>query len=110
MIVDHFTKTQKIPKTLVKVAVSTRKVLSWIFKKNQPTNTKKTGSIKAAKKTEQVQVVDVEKQGVEHESNEMLGDKEEFDSNVSALNSLAFSLLFLVIFSCNMGIWVSIGS
>ena len=37
-------------------------------------------------------------------------EKEELDSNVAALNYLAFSLLLLFIFVLNMAIWISIGS
>ena len=47
-----------------------------------------------------------QKRRAEKEKNE----KQEFDSNVAVLNHLMFVLLLLVILSCNLGIWITIGN
>jgi hypothetical protein len=51
-----------------------------------------------------------ESKEIENEENKKKKEKEEFDSNLVALNYLAFVGLFLIIFSCDMAFWILIGS
>jgi hypothetical protein len=113
-----------MPKPLPFLAYLTKKALFWIFVNQAniiPNNVKKTGPIKAndAKISleQRLQLPNIttesssdSKQSDQNDVKAKNKEKEEFDSNMMALNYLAFIILFLVVFSCDMCIWILIGS
>jgi hypothetical protein len=100
-----------MPECLIKVAVNLKKFQFQSGKSNRS----KVAQAELAK----VQQIDVqelvadneakERAAKEEEENKKKSEKAEFDSNMAFLNSLAFFMLFLIIFSCDLAFWLSIG-
>ena len=83
IIADQLSKRKYLPFFLVKIAFIVKKVLYWIFKENP-------NRFEEDKKNEQ--------------------NNDEIKLNVSALNYLAFFILFIIVFSCNLAIWIVMDS
>ncbi len=115
MTAEYFIKSRKLPKPLKIVAIFTKRVIWWkkwendaIKEENESSNPNQistSNEIKQIQLNRKQEKKMKQKRKAEKEKNE----KQEFDSNVSALNYLIFVLLFLVIFGCNLGIWISNG-
>jgi hypothetical protein len=108
---------KKLPKGLIMVAWFTKKCLFWMF-------AEKPVDVKVTPSKSQDEQTSLDKQQADTKCNfcnkcpdcANLDDKEEkkrketeeFNSNVVALNYLAFLSLFLIILIFNMVIWISI--
>ncbi len=130
-------KSRKMSKWLVVVASYTKRALFWIVaekkeaewpvikpnnlninKKVTQEETKSTKTDisnpddknKIELKSRKVEIQSTEEEKLAEKISKIRREREEFDSNVYALNYLAFFILLLFIFSCNMGIWISIGN
>jgi hypothetical protein len=108
-----------MPKHLQKVAFYTRKTLFWIFVVEKKVKKVSNEPVKVV--AEQVPDSNLPKtcnfcNRCENCQTDLVRDyrkkkeKDEFDLNLSAVNYFVFGWLFLTIFSCNMGIWISIGN
>jgi hypothetical protein len=118
-------KSKRMPTLLSQVALCTKKVLFCVFEDTKTNNYPKIGPSKNNK--EQVKDVspesvinepetsNIEKGSDTHYINSDLQEqlkrkklKEDFDSDLRALNNLAFIVLFTIILTFNMSIWISI--
>ena len=104
-----------MPKSLIKVA----NLIKIVF------NTKKTENSKVVpvmlvkvnqaiepnkKEDNPVEAVIESKEKLElDEENKKKKEKEEFDSSVAVLNYLACFILFIIIFTCDLALWISMG-
>ena len=104
---DHLIKRKVLPKCLLRVAQCMRKCLFWIFNKEKK---------KEKKEDEEKPFIikcnfcdrceDCEKDFQKEKKKKK--DKDELEINVSALNYLAFFILFVIILTCNLVIWLLI--
>ena len=129
MIAEFLIKSIKLPKTLIKIAFFTKKCLFWIFVEHSnvsKVNQSKNDQISPESETTKHEMAqdfndkeinlrcnfcnkcsECEQLGLNEKKKKM--QKEEKDSNVAALNYFAFLCLFLVIFFCDIAIWILIG-
>ncbi len=129
-------KSKRMPNLLSKVAFCTKKALFCVFEETDTNNCPKIGpsnnnkeQVKdvspesAIKKPDLPKSIDTKPFGdprkqPEHDCKspedekhlKIKRQKEEFDSNLTALNYLAFFNLFIFILTCNSCIWISIGN
>jgi hypothetical protein len=116
LIANHLSKKHHLPFLLERMAFVIRKILFCIFKDSPKTFNKTELTEKISNDTK----IDIEKCNFcgrckncekKFEEERITNLKiNEIKLNVSALNYLAFFILFLIIFSCNLGIWVAMDS
>ena len=119
MIAQFLINSIKLPNVLISIAFFTKKALFWIFV--EPTTVSKVTQSEPQEGKDQVvkketdskcnfcnKCSDCEK--LDGKEVKKKKEKTEKESNVAALNYFAFIVLFLVIFSCDMAIWISIGA
>jgi amino acid permease len=119
IIANELSKKDHLSSILLKIAFVVKKVLFWIFKDKSKTN--KIMEIKIEEKN-----IDMNNENkikpsetcnfcdrcqkcenrLEEEKKKRL-IRDEIRLNVSALNYLAFFILFLTIFTCNTAIWIT---
>ncbi len=108
-----------MPSLFVKVAFFIKNLLFWVFPPTKMSNAAKINPVimngKPQKESEppaDATVIKMEiltKEIEDEEEMKRVKKKEEFDSNVAALNYFAFLTLFLIIFSCDLAFWILIG-
>ena len=134
---EYYIKKKKLPEFAEKLAIIIKKILFWIFEDNtKKVEPKKetTKLIKIDDMNEEPKKEKIVESDVEKNSKPVIANKcnfcercnecqKEFDkekkkkddqklleSNATALNYLAFFILFLTIFVCNLSIWITIGT
>ena len=129
MVAQFLISSIKLPKALILIASFTKKCLFWIFVEHvtasivEPSNKEETSLNKEDIKKESPIDLLTDKESKcnfcgrcfeceqkKDKEDKKKKEKEEKDSNVLALNYFAFIVMFLIIFICNMAIWISIGS
>ena len=124
IIANELSKKHHLPGYLLKIAYFVKKALFWIFKDTSKTNTItpliKSEANNIELRDENKLLKEMEKcnfcnrcknceMRLENEKNKRMAN-EEIRLNVSALNYLAFFILFLTIFVCNFGIWIAMNT
>ena len=120
IIANELSKKHRLPGFLLKIAYVVKKALFWIFKEESKT-TETNSLIKSDENAIDNKLVkEMEKCNfcnrcknceirLSNEKNKKMAN-ENIRVNVSALNYLAFFILFLAIFVCNISIWIAMNS
>ena len=116
IIANKLSKKHRLPGFLSKIAYVVKKALFWIFKnKSKGYTLTDTNSIELNNKLRESEKCNFcnrckncEARLADEKNRKMAN--EEIRENVSALNYLAFFILFLTIFSCNTAIWIAMNT
>jgi hypothetical protein len=121
--VETFRKEEKMPKSLMKVSVLLKSFLTWTCLAKRGNQSKVAHAVSASKKDagSSGQAIDIasaepeteieNKQNLKkEEEDKKKREKEEFSSYLAVLNYMALFVLFLIVFSCDLFFWVSIGT
>jgi hypothetical protein len=123
---EYYIKKKQLPVFAEKIASIIKKILFWIFEDNKKVEPKQetTKLIKIEGVTDPQKEIDNPKSLTKcnfcercHECQKEFekekkkkDDLKKLESNAAALNYLAFFILFMIIFVCNLSIWVRIGT
>ncbi len=110
---EYMNKSRKMPECLIKVTVYMKK---FQFQSGKSSRSKVVQVDQPLDNQDNKPDISIEteneakERAAKEEENKKKIEKSEFDSNLGFLNSLAFFLLLLIIFCCDMVFWILAGS